>query len=154
MTLWFELKASRIISVPTRTCHLSSETLESPVLPHPPDRRTRTHARIHKCNFSITFFSSLGPPTSLPAPIDPDRPQTKGGSADSYSQRFIQGARRGSPTAAPPPPPQTRDGGFLEEKFNLFPPGTRKLCAVSERTAGIRPHFSPCEGPVKIRGTF
>lgn len=64
MTLWFELKASRIISVPTRTCHLSSETLESPVLPHPPDPRTRTHAhtRDHKCNFSITFFSPRPPP--------------------------------------------------------------------------------------------
>lgn len=76
--------------------------------PCPPSstRSAHTHARTdHKCNFSITFFSSLGPPTSLPAPIDPDRPQTKGGSADSYSQRFIQGARRGSPTAAPPPRP-------------------------------------------------
>lgn len=150
MTLWFELKASRIISVPTRTCHLSSETLESPVLPHPPDPRTRTHTRgITNATFPSLFFLPR-PPTSLPAPIDPDRPQTKGGNADSYSQRFIQGARTGSPTAAPPPDPRC----FLEEKFNLFPPGTRKRCAVSERTAGIRPHFSPCEGPVKIRGTF
>lgn len=106
MTLWFELKASRIISVPTRTCHLSSETLESPVLPHPPDPRTRTHTRgITNATFPSLFFLPR-PPTSLPAPIDPDRPQTKGGNADSYSQRFIQGARTGSPTAAPP---QTRD---------------------------------------------
>lgn len=62
-------------------------------------RSAHTHARTrgdHKCNFSITF-----PPSSLPvaaAPIDIDRPQTTGGSAHSYSQRFIQGARKAAST--------------------------------------------------------
>lgn len=128
MTLWFELKASHIISVRTRTRHLRSETLERPVLPHPPDPRTstHTHTRDHKCNFSITFFPPLSP-TLLAAPIDPDRPQTKGGNADSYSQRFIQGTRKASSTGicASLPPPQTLRS-FLEEKFNLFQPGRRK----------------------------
>lgn len=109
MTLWLQLKASHIISVPTRTCHLSSETLEcAPVLPHPADPRTRTHAptgsqmQLFHHFFLPPHSLSLSLPHSA-APIDLDRAQTKGGNADSYSQRLIQGTRRASPTGLPPP---------------------------------------------------
>lgn len=66
MTLWFELKASHIISVRTRTCHLRSETLERPVLSHPPDPRTRTHAHTgSQMQLFHHFFPSLSPSLQL-----------------------------------------------------------------------------------------
>lgn len=113
---------------------------------------THAHTRDHKCNFSITFFFFfLAPPPLYRLRLILTDLRLK--EETRIHIRSVSFKERAEARQLLPPPP--RDPRcFLEEKFNLFPAGTRKRCAVSERTAGIRPHFSPCEGPVKIRGTF
>lgn len=108
---------------------------------------THAHTRDHKCNFSITFFPR-SPPLYRLRLILTDLRLKEETRIHIRSVSFKERAEVRQ--LLPPPEPRC----FLEEKFNLFSPGTRERCAVSERTAGIRPHFSPCKGPVKIRGTF
>lgn len=107
------------------------------VRPCPPSssRSAHTHARTHAPTGSqMQLFHHFFLPLSLSlpaAPIDLDRAQTKGGNADSYSQRLIQGTRKASPTGLPPPHhPPSAQGCFLEEKFNLFQPGRGKAARL------------------------
>lgn len=135
MTLRFELKASHIISVPTPTCHLRSETLERPVLPHPPDPRTRTHTRDHKCNFSITFFPPLSPSLQLRL-IVTDLRLKEETRIHIRNVSFKERAKPRQLVCASLPPPQTLRC-FLEEKFNLFQPG--RLKAAHFQSAQLAP---------------